>query len=326
MKRGLAAAVLVVLYLIGSAGAIHGQQRKLPTIGELWAATSAEAAPYREPFVARMRQLGWIDGKTAHFITRYYGADLAKGRAQAKELVALKVDVLMVTDAALPAARAVTTTIPMVCPDMFDPIAEGVSTSLARPSGNITGVSWQSIDTAAKRVEIAAELLPKMRRAILIYDATDPGATIESKGFEQGARNVKIPLEVFGVRGVGDLDAALARVRQTPPDVLFVSVNFFTIMQLSKIMNVANDLKVPTVSEIGLFAEAGALFSYGVDINETYARGADLVHRILKGAKPHQLPFEQPVKFDLIVNAKTAKTLGVKIPESIMLRAERVIR
>ena len=303
------------------------EDRTLPKIGEIWGASSAEeVAPYRQPFMARMRQLGWIDGKTVQFISRYYNPEAGKVSTVAQELVAQKVDVLVLSDFACASAREVTTTIPIVCMDMYDPILEGASSSLARPSANMTGVSWQSIETEAKRVELAKDLLPGLERAALIYDATDHGAMIESRGFVQGAKKVGAKLDVFGLRAPRDLDAALAAIKNARPDVLFVAVSPMTIVSLDKMTALAGEIHVPTVSEIAEFARHGVLLTYGVNIDETYSRAAELTHRILKGAKPRDLPFEQPTKFDLVVNLKTAKALGIKIPESIMLRATEVIR
>lgn len=303
------------------------EERKLPKIGEIWGATSAdEIAPYRQPFMARMRELGWIDGKTAQFISRYYSPGAGKVSTVARELVAQKVDVLVLSDFACASAREVTTTIPIVCMDMYDPILEGASSSLARPSANMTGVSWQSIETAAKRVELAKDLFPRLKRAALIYDAADNGAMIESRGFVQGAKKVGARLDVFGLRAPRDLDAAIVAIKNARPDVLFVAVSPLTIANLNKIVAFAAEVNVPTVSEIAEFAKRGILLTYGVIIDETYSRAAELTHRILKGSKPRDLPFEQPTKFDLAVNLKTAKALGIKIPESIMLRATEVIR
>ena len=305
------------------------QDRKLPKIGEIWGINAEEIAPYRRPFLKRMRELGWIDGKTAQFVIRYYSHEAGSDSSVAniaKELVAQKVDVLVVSDYAWRGTREATTTIPIVCMDMYDPVLEGASSSLARPSGNLTGVSWQSIETAAKRVELAKDLMPNLKRAALIYDATDPGALIESKGFALGAKKVGARLDVFGLRGPQDLDAAIAAIKNAPPEVLFVAVSPFTILNLRKITQLVAEVHIPTVSEIGEFARRGLLLTYGVNTDETYSRAADLTHRILKGAKPRDLPFEQPTKFDLVVNLKTAKALGIKIPESIMLRATEVIR
>ena len=327
MKRRFAVVAFILAGWLCFVQHAAAQDRKLPKIGEIWGATSAEEiAPYRQPFLKRMRELGWIDGKTAQFIVRYYGQKSGNVAEVAKELIAQKVDVLVVSDFAWRGAREATTTTPIVCMDMYDPVAEGATTSLARPSGNMTGVSWQSFDTAAKRVELAKDFMPNLKRAALIYDATDQGSVIESGGFVQGAKKVGIRLDVFALRGLKDIDLAIASIKNSRPDALFVAVNPFTIVHLSKITKLAAEARIPTVSEIAEFVKAGFLLSYGVNIDETYLRAADLTHRILKGAKPRDLPFEQPTKFDLVVNLKTAKALGIKIPESIMLRATVVIR
>ena len=329
MKRRFAVVAFILVGWLCFVPHAAAQDRKLPKIGEIWGINAEEIAPYRRPFLKRMRELGWIDGKTAQFVIRYYSYEAGNDSSVtniAKELVAQKVDVFVVSDYAWRGTREATTTIPIVCTDMYDPVLEGASSSLARPSGNLTGVSWQSIDTAAKRVELAKDSLPKLKRAALIFDATDRGAVIESKGFAQGAKKVGTRLDVFGLRGPQDLDAAIAAIKNSPPDVLFVAVSPFTVVNLGKITKLAADAHIPTVSEIAEFAKAGILLTYGVNIDETYSRAADLTHRILKGAKPHDLPFEQPTKFDLVVNLKTAKALGIKIPEAIMLRATVVIR
>jgi putative tryptophan/tyrosine transport system substrate-binding protein len=324
MKHGVAVAVLIVVGLNCLAAEPNAQQRKLPKIGELWTTNAVEVNAYREPFLARLRELGWIDGKTVQLVTRYYGSDVNKARAQAKELVALKVDVLAVNDLVLGPAREATSTIPIVAMDMYDPIAEGATTSLKTPSGNVTGVSWQSLDTAAKRVEIAKDLLPNLKRIAFIYDATDPGAKLEHQAVAQSARRINAQLNVFGLRSAQDIDPTLGAINKAPPDALIVAVSPLTIENLDKIMPLAT--RIPMISELRDFARQGALLTYGVNINETYARAADQVHRILKGAKPRDLPYEQPTKFDVVLNAKTAKVLGIKIPESVMVRVTETIR
>jgi putative tryptophan/tyrosine transport system substrate-binding protein len=321
------ATVLVGAALVCAGGQSAAQERKLPKIGEIWGGSNAEeSAPYRQPFLKRMRELGWIDGKTAQFIVRYYGPKVGNAAAVAKELVAQKVDVLVVSDFAWRGAREATATTPIVCMDMYDPVVEGATTSLARPSANMTGVSWQSFETAAKRVELAKDFMPDFKRAALIYDATDPGSVIESGGFVEGAKKVGVGLDVFPLRGLPDLDQAIAKIKTSRPDALFVAVNPFTVVHLSKITQLATQARIASVSEIAEFVKAGFLLSYGVNIDETYSRAADLTHRILKGAKPHDLPYEQPTKFDLAVNLKTAKAIGIRVPQSILLRATEVIR
>src|SRR4051794_36713101 len=152
-----------------------------PKIGELWSGTESQIEPYRQAYMQGMRALGWIDGKTAQFVARYDGGNSERFPALAAELLKLGVDVLVVTNKALPATRQATTKVPIVCVDMFDPVAQGVAASLARPGGNVTGVSWQSTETAAKRLELAQDLIPRLRRVSFLLDAGDPGAEIEAK-------------------------------------------------------------------------------------------------------------------------------------------------
>lgn len=324
MMHRLVSPLLTVLGFVLFCGSTEAQERKLPKIGELWVTNAAEVSAYRDPFIARLRELGWVDGKTVQFVTRYYGSDVNKARVLAKELVALKVDVIAINDLVIGPTREATSTIPIVAMDMYDPIAEGVTTSLSRPSGNVTGVSWQSLDTAAKRVELAKDLLPNLKRIAFIYDATDPGAKLEHGAVVQAARKIRVQLDAFGMRGPAEVDPTISAIGKVRPDALIIAVSPLTIEHLSKIASLA--AQIPTVAELRDYARAGVLLTYGVNISETYARAADQVHRILKGAKPSELPYEQPMKFDVVVNLKAAKALGIKIPDSILQRATEVIR
>ena len=326
MNRRYAKVTLILigwLFLIQHASA---QDRKLPLIGILWVGDVNNSAPYLNPFLDGLRKLGWVDGKTAKFVIRFDGDDRSKLPALAKELVALKVDVLIATDTALPAAKQATSTIPIVCPDLFDPIEEGVSNSLAKPNQNITGVSFQSLDIAAKRVEFAKEILPTLKTIGLIYDTNEPGAHMEMKGFAEGARRSGASLKKYALRGPDDFDSVFAAIRKDRPDVLMISATPLTVFRFDKLARFALDARLPTFSEFPEFAAAGGLLTYGVRVADAYASAAEQVNRILKGAKPSELPFLQPMKFELVVNQKTAKLLGIKMPESIMLRATEVLR
>lgn len=325
LYRTLLIVITALSVLTLSASAIAADH-KLPKVGVLWGGDASNSATVHGLFVTPLKKFGWVDGKTVQLIVRYGGDDRRNFVLLAKELVTLGCDVIVVTDLALPAAKQATSTIPIVAMDMFDPIAEGVTTSLARPTGNVVGVSWQSIDTAAKRVEVAKDLLPGIKRAVLLYDGTDPGAKIESGGFIDGARRLGVQLRVIALFSPDKLDAELATIGNTRPDVFFLSVNPLTWSNLDKIVQATERARVPLVSEIAEFAESGALVTYGVNVAETYARAADLTHRILKGAKLADLAFEQPTLFDLVINLKTAKALGIKVPESMLLRATKVIR
>ena len=182
---------LLILFLVAvclcAEPAMAQARRSLPKIGELWSGTEPSLESYRQPYVEGMRGLGWIDRQTATFVVRYDHGDPSRLPALAAELLGLGIDVLVVNTRALPAARKATTTIPIVCLDMFDPIAEGVTSTLARPGGNVTGVSWQSVETGAKRLELAKELLPGLKRVALLTDAEDPGAMVEAKGLRATA-------------------------------------------------------------------------------------------------------------------------------------------
>jgi putative ABC transport system substrate-binding protein len=309
---------------IGSAAA---QDRRVPVkVGELWSGSEVQAEPYRRPYLEGMRALGWVDGQSMWTIVRYNNGDPSKFPALAAELVSLGVDVLVVTDRALPAARNATARIPIVCLDMFDPVAQGATSNLARPEGNVTGVSWQSVETADKRLELAKELLPGLRRVALLTDAGDPGAIIEAKGLGATAAAVGIRLRTFAVRRAEELPAVFAALKRDRPEALIVSTNPLTNSNIEAIVRFASSSKLPTIGEAKETARAGFLLTYGADVSDTYRRGAIQVDRILRGMKPGDVPFEQPTKFELVVNLRTAKALGLKVSQLIMMRATEVIR
>jgi putative tryptophan/tyrosine transport system substrate-binding protein len=301
-------------------------RRSLPKIGELWSGTESSLESYRQPYVEGMRALGWIDRKTATFVVRYDDGDPSRLPALAAELLGLGIDVLVVNTRALPAARKATTTIPIVCLDMFDPIAEGVTSTLARPGGNVTGVSWQSVETGAKRLALAKELLPGLKRVALLTDAEDSGAMVEAKGLRATAARTGVPLCIFGIHDPREFPATFAAIKSYRPSALLVSTNTLTILHLNEIVRFASSNQLPSFSEAAEFAEAGFLLTYGPDVSDTYRRGALQVDRILNGTNLNELPFEKPTKFDLVVNMKTAKALGLTIPKAIISRATRVLR
>jgi ABC-type uncharacterized transport system substrate-binding protein len=322
---------LLILFLVAVCGlwaepAMAQARRSLPKIGELWSGTEPSLESYRQPYVEGMRGLGWIDRQTATFVVRYDHGDPSRLPALAAELLGLGIDVLVVNTRALPAARKATTIIPIVCLDMFDPIAEGVTSTLARPGGNVTGVSWQSVETGAKRLELAKELLPGLKRVALLTDAEDPGAMVEAKGLRATAASTGIPLRIFGMHHPREFPATFAAIKSYRPSALIVSTNTLTILHLDEIVRFASSNQLPTFSEAAEFAEAGFLLTYGPDVSDTYRRGALQVDRILKGTNLNDLPFEKPTKFELVVNMKTAKALGLTIPKAIILRATRVLR
>jgi putative tryptophan/tyrosine transport system substrate-binding protein len=302
------------------------QNQSLQKVGIIWHLDAAEMALYQRSLSDAMRKLGWIEGRNIQYIVRYMEGDQARVPPIIKEFVAMKVDVIYLPDGAIAPAREVTRIIPMVAGDFYDPIAEGLTASLAKPSQNLTGISWQSIEGAGKRLELAKELVPGLRRVAFLYDATERGALIEQTGIVNGARIAKVELRNYPVQDPGSLRAAFEAIKSSRPDALIVSVTPLTWASREEIASFAATLRLPTIAEVAEFATVGFLLTYGANPLDAFTRGAYFLNKILRGAKPSELPIEQPTKFDFIVNLKTAKALGIKIPELIMLRATDVIR
>jgi putative tryptophan/tyrosine transport system substrate-binding protein len=288
--------------------------------------TANATMPYIEAFVHGMRELGWIDGKTVQYVMRFDEDDKMQLPKLAAELVALHVDVLASTSVATPAARSTTTTIPIVAMDTYDPVQEGLTPSLASPIGNVTGASGQSGESAAKRVELARDLIPRLQRIALITDPADIGATIDAKSSRAAAARLGLDLRTFEVHHARDYPEAFAAIKRYRPQALMVTTSTLTIDNLNQAARFASANRLPAFSEYSSFADAGFLLTYGVGYAHLFELAATQVDKILKGAKPANLPWKQPTQFELVVNMKTARALGLRIPESIMIRATRVIR
>lgn len=305
-------------------GALAAQQPKpLPKIGILWSGTPEATAPYVGALTQGLREFGWVDGQTAQIIIRYDNGDTSKLPKMAKDLVALGVDVLAPTTLAVPATRQATTSIPIVAADAYDPIEQGWTDSLSHPKGNLTGVSWQSIETAARRLEMAMDSIPRLRRVILLTDLGDPGAIVESHGLHRAAKSANVGLRIVDLR---DVEAAFASIKSYRAQALIVPTTILTIDHMDKIVRYARANRLPAIGEAAEFADAGFLYAYGANVPAIFKRAAYLIDRILRGAKPSELPYEQPTIFDVVVNLKTAKALGISVPESILVRATKVIK
>ena len=321
--------VAIALIFVGCTVFIQlaaAQNQPSAKVGILWHLNVAEMAPYQKGVADAMQYLGWIEGKNIQYLVRYMQGDPNRVPPIIKEFVAMKVDVIYLPDAAIKPAREVTKTIPMVTGDFYDPIVEGFTTSLAKPSQNVTGISWQSIESAGKRVELAKELVTGLRNIAFLYDSNELGAKIEQKGIVAAARFAKVGLRNYPVQDLGSLRAALTAIKASRPDALIVSVNPLTWNSREEVARFASAIQVPAIAEVPEFASAGFVLTYGANALNAFTRGAYYLNKILRGAKLSDLPIEQPTKFDFVVNLKTAKALGIKIPESIMLRATEVIR
>jgi putative tryptophan/tyrosine transport system substrate-binding protein len=245
----------------------------------------------------------------------------------AKDLVASNVDVILTFSfPAATAAKNATTTIPIVATEMGgDPVATGLVKSLSRPSGNITGVSDMAIELAPKRLELLKDMVPTVRTVAVLFNASDLGMTLRYQGAAGAARTIGVRVQPLGVREPEDFDEAFASMVRDPPDAILMVSDELTFLNRRRVYEFAAEHRLPGTYERANYVHDGGLSSYSPDLDEIYDRATYLIDRILKGAKPADLPFEQPTRFHLSINLKTAKALGITVPASVIARADDVI-
>jgi putative ABC transport system substrate-binding protein len=290
--------------------------------------TPAIPGPNVEAFRRGLRDLGYIEGKNIVIEFRYAEGKRERISNLVAELVQLNVDVVVSGDSqSIRAARLATKTIPIVMVINQDPVATGLVDSLARPGGNITGISRLTRELSGKRLELLTELVPGMARVGILWDATSEGANISFKEHQTAARALRIQLQSLEVRGPDpELDGAFQSAVKGRASALITIGNFLLNRRRKQIANLAIKHRLPSMYESNQWVEAGGLISYSTDNAESYRRAAWMVDKILKGTKPADLPVEQPTKFDLVINLKTAKALNLTIPQSVLFRADKVIR
>jgi putative ABC transport system substrate-binding protein len=273
-----------------------------------------------------IRRLGWVPGQNLIIEQRYARGDLARLPALAAELVALKVDVILVSSVAIPAARAATRTIPTVMTfAVDDPVEEGWVASLARPGGNLTGVTLHAPELTGKRLELLKVVLPGMRRVgVLAWPR--PGGLGQVRAAEAAARSLSLQTHVVEVQETSQYEGALDALKREGADALLVLSSSAFFAERRRIADLAIKHRLPLVAPFREVAEAGGLMAYGPNIAELWGERVPVyVDRILKGARPGDLPIEQPTKYELVVNLKTAKALGLAMPQSFLLRADQVL-
>ena len=312
-------------------GAFAQPQNKIWRVGFL-RSTSRPASLDSDPiggFPRGMRELGYVEGK--NLVIEWRFADNKPDRLSdlAAELVQLKVDALVAaaTPAALSAQKA-TTTIPIILVGVADPVRSGLIKSLARPGGNITGLSNLVPDTGAKRLELLLEMVPNLARVAVLVNAANPTQRLYwgSENITQAAaQKRRVELLLVEVRTPQDIDSAFSLMRKQNAGALVVAAEALFTQQTSQIAELAAKNRLPSTYVFQEYAEAGGLISYGENRTDTYRRAATYVDRILKGAKPAELPVEQPTKLELVINRKTAKALGLTIPQSLLINADKVI-
>jgi putative ABC transport system substrate-binding protein len=318
-----------VAILVAPLGIEAQQAGKVHRIGYLTSgsATASASRHFVEAFRQGLAELGWIDGQNVAIVYRF-----AEGRHDrlpelAAELVRSKVDVI-VAGPTLPvqAAKSATATIPIVMTPVGDPVRLGLVASLARPGGNVTGVSFDvAFETVPKALELLRESVPKIRRVAVLSNADSPGQAVALSDLTPAAQSLGLQLRSLKVRGPDGFDAAFAAVARDPVDALFVLPEPLFIVHRTRLANLAAQYRLPSMYAVKENVEAGGFMSYGPSLVAAFRRAAVFVDKIFKGAKPADLPVEQPTKFELVINLKTARALGLTIPPSLLARADQVI-
>ena len=315
--------------LAGAAAAVwplaaRAQQAKPPTIGFLVTGTPSSHGQWFAALAQRLRELGWVDGRTIAIEYRW-----AEGRPEryaeiAAEFVQRKVDVIVTGGSAVPAAKQATSIIPIVFPVATDPVGAGYVASLARPGGNVTGLSQQRTDTAGKRLELLREVVPNLRRLAIMANVGNPGTMLEMGEVQAVARALGLEAARLELQRADDITPAFEALKGRA-NALYVCSDPLVNANRSRINTLALAARLPTMHGFREYVEVGGLMSYGPSFPDLYRRAAEFVDKILRGAKPADIPIEQPTKFDLIVNLTTAKALGLEVPPTLLARADEVI-
>jgi putative tryptophan/tyrosine transport system substrate-binding protein len=301
------------------------QTQKLPTIGFLGSSTASAESQRVAAFVQRLRELGWIEGRTVAIEVRWGEGRNERYADIAAEFVRLKVDVIVTQGTAtVIAARQATSVIPIVFAGAADPVGNDLVASLARPGGNVTGLSNQGTDLAAKRLELLREIVPAFGRVAIIGNVGNPAIVLEMREVQAAARMLGLEVAILEIRRAEDIASAFPAL-QVRADALYVAADPLLGTNRIRINTLALGARLPTMHDFREYVEAGGLMSYGPNLVDVFRRSADFVDKILRGTKPGDIPVEQPTKFDLVINLATAKALRLAIPESFLVRADEVI-
>jgi putative ABC transport system substrate-binding protein len=324
MKRAAVPSILVAVVLLAIVVLAHAQQpKKVPRIGLLSASSPSSMAARVEAFRQGLREYGYVEGKTVAIEYRYAEGKLDRLLNLAEDLVRLKVDVIVATsDPAVRAAKNATKTIPIVFVAASDPIGDGFVKSLAQPGGNATGLSNLYPELSAKRLELLKETITKISRVVVLFGSSS--SLPDMKEQEIAAQGLGLHLVPLSIEG--DIEAAFATVRKEHPDALLTNPSPLINTARERIVEFAAKNHLPAMYAAPEFVDAGGLMSYTPNYAAMFRRAATYVDKILKGAKPADLPVEQPTQFELWINLKTAKQIGLTIPQSVLYQADKVIK
>jgi putative ABC transport system substrate-binding protein len=324
-RRDTVLALVALGAVAGPLASFAQQPGKVWRVGFLSLTSASLSSKNTDPFLRGMRELGYVEGKNLVIEWRSADGKFERLPGLAAELVQLKVDVIVaVPSSAIAAAQKATTTIPIVMATAADPVGAGFVKSLARPGGNITGLSSMGGETGAKLVDLLLSVLPKLSR-VAVLDNASTSYRSTSKSVQAGARKAGLKTLVAEASAPQEIENAFSMMAREKADAVIVGTAAFPILQQRQIAELALKYRLPSMFGNRAFVEAGGLMSYGTKTADLYLRAATYVDKILKGAKPGDLPVEQPVTLELVVNLKTAKALGITIPKTILLRADEVI-
>jgi putative tryptophan/tyrosine transport system substrate-binding protein len=327
MSKKVIWVALSAMLLALSFAAVAQQSGKLPRIGLLFTGESSPPSPNVEAFRQGLRDLGYVEGKNIVLEYRYAEGKIERLPHLAEELVRLPVDVIVTaTSPAIHAAKRATDTIPIVFAVSGNPMATGYVASLARPGGNVTGLSVMDYELSGKRLELLTEALRRASRVAVLWNPGNGAMVLKMKEVQSAAQVLRVDIKSLEVRDPQDFDRALAALPREHPHALLTLADPLTLFHRDRIIEMAAKSRVPAMYEDREFVEAGGLMSYGPSVEANYRRAATYVDKILKGAKPAELPVEQPMKFELVINLKAAKQIGVTIPQSVLYRADKVIK
>ena len=327
MKKKIMVLTLCAMLLLPSVSVDAQQPKKVPRIGFLSGASVSSIGARIEAFRHGLRELGYVEGKNIVIEWRYGEEKLDRLPALAAELVRLKVDVIVTRGpASTRAAKQATVTIPIVMAQDDDPVGSGFVASLARPGGNITGLSTLAPELSGKQLELLKEIVTKLSRVGVLGDVTRPGTPQALREINVAADALRVQVQYVEVRGPKDIETAFGAASKEHADAVLVLRSPVLLTQRRQIVELAIKSRLPAIYLSQEFVEDGGLMTYGVNINDLFRRAATYVDKILKGAKPADLPVEQPMKFELVINLKAAKQIGLTIPQSVLYRADRVIK
>jgi len=313
-----------MLFALCQSAEAQQPKKALYRIGVLWAGAASDGSTRREALRQGLRDLGYIEEKNIAFEYRYAEGKANRLPTLAAELVRLEVDVIVTTPIATRPAKEATNTIPIVSPQLGDPVGSGLVASLARPGGNITGLSQFSPELAGKRLELLKEVVPKINRVAYLRHADSPEDAL--KGLQAAAPALGMQIQILAVRSPNDFDSVFEAVLRERVNALIIANNPIINTHYKRIIDFAAKNRLPAIYPVSEFVDADGLMFYGVNFLDLWHRAATYVDKILKGTKPADLPVQQPTKFEFIINLKAAKQISLTIPPNVLVRADKVIK